>query len=125
MRGARRRRPRRGDRILLGKCRRVRGGRPGGAAGGGHCRRSRGRRHQGVRAEQGRRPARRLQGLYKDLCQANNIPTAAYQRFTDADKAKAYIRAQGAPIVIKADGLAAGKGVVVAASREEAHAAID
>ena len=50
----------------------------------------------------------------KALCRANNIPTAAYEHFTDADKAKAYIRAQGAPIVVKADGLAAGKGVVVA-----------
>ena len=64
-------------------------------------------------------------GFTKDLCQANNIPTAAYQRFTDADKAKAYIRAQGAPIVIKADGLAAGKGVVVAETLKDALEAID
>ncbi|WP_026770824.1 phosphoribosylamine--glycine ligase [Sediminibacillus sp. JSM 1682029] len=53
------------------------------------------------------------------------IPTAAYQTFTDAEKAKAYIRAQGAPIVIKADGLAAGKGVVVAETLEQALTAVD
>src|SRR5579863_1360049 len=55
-------------------------------------------------------------GFMKDLCAREGIPTAAYRRFTDADAAKAYIVAQGAPIVVKADGLAAGKGVVVAAS---------
>lgn len=64
-------------------------------------------------------------GFTKDLCKANNIPTAAYERFTDAAAAKAYIRKQGAPIVVKADGLAAGKGVVVAATVAEAEAAID
>ena len=61
----------------------------------------------------------------KALCRANNIPTAAYEHFTDADKAKAYIRAQGAPIVVKADGLAAGKGVVVAMTEQEALDAVD
>jgi phosphoribosylamine--glycine ligase len=61
----------------------------------------------------------------KALCHANNIPTAAHQHFTDADRAKAYIRAQGVPIVVKADGLAAGKGVVVAMSEKEALAAVD
>ncbi len=61
----------------------------------------------------------------KNLCRANNIPTAAYEHFTDAEKAKAYIRKQGAPIVIKADGLAAGKGVVVAMSEQEALDAVD
>jgi phosphoribosylamine--glycine ligase len=61
----------------------------------------------------------------KDLCAEFNIPTAAYRRFTDAEMAKAYIRSYGAPIVVKADGLAAGKGVVVALSFEEAEAAID
>jgi phosphoribosylamine--glycine ligase len=61
----------------------------------------------------------------KALCRANNIPTAAYQHFTDAGAAKAYIRAQGAPIVVKADGLAAGKGVVVAMTLDEALAAVD
>jgi phosphoribosylamine--glycine ligase len=64
-------------------------------------------------------------GFTKDLCKANGIPTAAYERFSDAEKAKAYIRAQGAPIVVKADGLAAGKGVVVAMTVAEAEAAID
>ncbi len=64
-------------------------------------------------------------GFTKDLCKANNIPTAAYERFTSGDAAKAYVRKQGAPIVVKADGLAAGKGVVVAATVAEAEAAID
>jgi len=64
-------------------------------------------------------------GFTKDLCKANNIPTAAYERFTNADAAKAYVRRQGAPIVVKADGLAAGKGVVVASTVDEAEAAID
>ena len=54
-----------------------------------------------------------------------NIPTAGYQTFSDAAEAHAYIDAKGAPIVIKADGLAAGKGVIVAMSDDEAHAAID
>jgi phosphoribosylamine---glycine ligase len=53
------------------------------------------------------------------------IPTADYKAFTDSNQAKSYIDAQGAPIVIKADGLAAGKGVVVAATVEQAHQAID
>ena len=64
-------------------------------------------------------------GFTKDLCREFHIPTAAYERFSDAEKAKAYIRSQGAPIVVKADGLAAGKGVVVAATVAEAEAAID
>jgi phosphoribosylamine--glycine ligase len=64
-------------------------------------------------------------GFTKDLCKANTIPTAAYERFTAAAPARAYVRAQGAPIVVKADGLAAGKGVVVAQSVSEAEAAID
>src|SRR3954464_10786775 len=49
-------------------------------------------------------------GFTKDLCRANGIPTASYERFHDAGRAKAYISARGAPIVVKADGLAAGKG---------------
>lgn len=61
----------------------------------------------------------------KALCRANGIPTAAYAHFTDAEAARSFIRAQGAPIVIKADGLAAGKGVVVAMTQTEALAAID
>ncbi len=64
-------------------------------------------------------------GFTKDLCAQFAIPTAAYQRFNNAPKAKAYVRAQGAPIVVKADGLAAGKGVTVAMSINEACAAID
>jgi phosphoribosylamine--glycine ligase len=59
-------------------------------------------------------------GFTKELCKRHNIPTGAYGRFTDADKAAAYIAAQGAPIVVKADGLAAGKGVVVAETVEQA-----
>ncbi|UFS74208.1 phosphoribosylamine--glycine ligase [Tardiphaga sp. 37S4] len=61
----------------------------------------------------------------KELCRANNIPTAAYGHFHDAESAKAYIGTQGAPIVVKADGLAAGKGVVVAMSEAEALDAVD
>jgi phosphoribosylamine---glycine ligase len=61
----------------------------------------------------------------KDFMMRYRIPTAGYASFSDAQKAHAYVEQQGAPIVVKADGLAAGKGVVVAATREEAHAAID
>src|ERR1051325_10134344 len=64
-------------------------------------------------------------GFTKDLCKANNIPTAAYERFKSAAPAKDYVRKRGAPIVVKADGLAAGKGVVVAETVAEAEAAID
>jgi len=64
-------------------------------------------------------------GFTKDLCKANNIPTAAYERFKSAGPAKDYVRKTGAPIVVKADGLAAGKGVVVAETVQEAEAAID
>ncbi|MGE5259931.1 MAG: phosphoribosylamine--glycine ligase [Actinomycetota bacterium] len=64
-------------------------------------------------------------GFTKDLCTEYGIPTAAYRRFADAASAKAYVAAHGLPIVIKADGLAAGKGVTIAATREEAYAAID
>jgi phosphoribosylamine---glycine ligase len=74
------------------------------------------------------RAAARLEGskgFTKDLCRANGIPTAAYERFRAAESAKAYVRSRGAPIVVKADGLAAGKGVVVAQDTAEAEAAID
>jgi len=64
-------------------------------------------------------------GFTKDLCREFGIPTAAYQRFSNPDWAKAYARDRGMPIVVKADGLAAGKGVVVAATLTEADAAID
>ena len=61
----------------------------------------------------------------KAFMERHGIPTARYQTFSDADAAHRYIDEQGAPIVIKADGLAAGKGVVVAMTLEEAHGAID
>jgi phosphoribosylamine--glycine ligase len=61
----------------------------------------------------------------KEICDAAEAPTAAYAQFTEAAPAKAYIEAQGAPIVVKADGLAAGKGVIVAQTVEEACAAVD
>ncbi len=64
-------------------------------------------------------------GFMKDFCARHDIPTAAYARFTDAEAAKAYVREQGAPIVVKADGLAAGKGVVVCPNEADALAAID
>ncbi len=64
-------------------------------------------------------------GFTKDLCAKYGIPTAAYARFTEAEAAKAYVREKGAPIVVKADGLAAGKGVTVAMSEDAALAAID
>ncbi|WDZ77403.1 phosphoribosylamine--glycine ligase [Ensifer adhaerens] len=64
-------------------------------------------------------------GFTKDLCARYDIPTGAYGRFGDAESAKAYVREQGAPIVIKADGLAAGKGVTVAMTLDEALAAVD
>ena len=64
-------------------------------------------------------------GFVKDLCAEVGIPTAAYARFSNSIAAKDYITKQGAPIVVKADGLAAGKGVVVAETVEDAHAAID
>jgi phosphoribosylamine--glycine ligase len=81
-----------------------------------------------IRAFGPSRAAARLEGsksFTKDLCRSAGIPTAAYERFRAADRAKAYARACGAPIVVKADGLAAGKGVVVAESLAEAEAAID
>ena len=61
----------------------------------------------------------------KAFMKRHQIPTAAYETFSDAAQAHAYVDAQGAPIVIKADGLAAGKGVVVAMTLQEAHEAID
>jgi len=82
----------------------------------------------GIRAFGPSKAAARLEGskgFTKDLCREFAIPTAAYARFTAAAPAKAYARERGAPIVIKADGLAAGKGVVVAATVAEAEAAIE
>ena len=64
-------------------------------------------------------------GLTKDLCAKYLIPTADYARFNEPNAAKEYIRVQGAPIVVKADGLAAGKGVILCRNVNEAYAAID
>ena len=61
----------------------------------------------------------------KEICDACGAPTAAYGHFTDAEAARAHVRAQGVPIVIKADGLAAGKGVIIAETLDEAESAID
>jgi phosphoribosylamine--glycine ligase len=64
-------------------------------------------------------------GFTKDFCARHAIPTAAYRRFADAEAAKEYVATQRMPIVIKADGLAAGKGVTIAQTLEDANAAID
>ncbi|MBL8667745.1 MAG: phosphoribosylamine--glycine ligase [Rhodospirillales bacterium] len=61
----------------------------------------------------------------KELCERCGVPTAAYGRFDEPDEAKAFIRRHGAPLVVKADGLAAGKGVIVCHNENEAYAAID
>ncbi|MCM3088072.1 phosphoribosylamine--glycine ligase [Bhargavaea ginsengi] len=85
-------------------------------------------RQAGLRVFGPDKAAARLEGskaFAKELMKKYNIPTAKYETFTDAEQAKAYIREQGAPIVIKADGLAAGKGVVVAMTLEEALEAVD
>ena len=82
----------------------------------------------GVKAFGPSAAAAQLEGsksFMKDLCASYDIPTADYGRFTDADAARAYIVAHGAPIVIKADGLTAGKGVTVAQTVDEAFAAVD
>ncbi|MBI3433924.1 MAG: phosphoribosylamine--glycine ligase [Proteobacteria bacterium] len=74
------------------------------------------------------RAAARLEaskGFTKDLCRDHHIPTAAYERFRDATAARRYVRDRGAPIVVKADGLAAGKGVMVAPTPDEATAFIE
>ncbi len=82
----------------------------------------------GVRAFGPRKNAAVIEGskaFAKDLMQKYNIPTAKYRVFDDLEAAKEYIKAEGAPIVIKADGLALGKGVTVAATVEEALAAAE
>ena len=82
----------------------------------------------GIKAFGPSQAAARLEGskaFTKDLCKANNIPTAAYEKFSAAASAKEYLRRQSAPIVVKADGLAAGKGVVVAQTMAEAESAVD
>jgi len=81
----------------------------------------------GIRAWGPTKAAARLEGsksFTKELCRANNIPTAAYEHFTDPAKAEAYIRTQGMPIVVKADGLAAGKGVIIAETAQQAVEAV-
>ena len=85
-------------------------------------------RTEGIRVFGPSKAAAQLEGskgFTKDLCAHFDIPTGAYGRFNNAPKAKAYIRQQGAPIVVKADGLAAGKGVVVAMTLDEALDAVD
>ena len=82
---------------------------------------------QGLRAFGPRKAAAQLEGskaFTKDFLARHNIPTAAYRNFTDADAAIAYVRQQGIPIVIKADGLAAGKGVIIPQTQEEAETTI-
>ena len=64
-------------------------------------------------------------GFMKDMCAKAGVPTASYGRFTDAAKAKAFIQENGAPIVVKTDGLAAGKGVIICQSVAEAEKAVD
>lgn len=64
-------------------------------------------------------------GFMKDLCARFGIPTASYRRFDEPDAAKEYIHVHGAPLVVKADGLAAGKGVIICRNENEAYAAID
>ncbi|WP_158921678.1 phosphoribosylamine--glycine ligase [Acidisphaera sp. S103] len=74
------------------------------------------------------RAAAQLEGsktFTKEIADAAGIPTALWERFEDADAARQFVRRRGAPVVVKADGLAAGKGVVVAATEDEALAAID
>jgi phosphoribosylamine--glycine ligase len=82
----------------------------------------------GIRAFGPRRNAAEIEGskgFMKDLAARHNIPTARYRRFTDAAGAKSFARTLPLPVVVKADGLAAGKGVIICASHEEADAAID
>ena len=81
----------------------------------------------GIKAWGPSKAAARLEGsksFTKALCRENNIPTAAYEHFADVAAAEGYIRAQGAPIVVKADGLAAGKGVIVAETVDQAIEAV-
>ncbi|MDX8436227.1 phosphoribosylamine--glycine ligase [Mesorhizobium abyssinicae] len=85
-------------------------------------------RGEGIRVFGPSKRAARLEGskgFTKDLCAKYDIPTAAYGRFADLASAKAYVEKVGAPIVIKADGLAAGKGVTIAMTLDEALAALD
>src|SRR3954454_752452 len=81
----------------------------------------------GIRCCGPSRAAARLEGskaFAKEVCDAAGIPTAMWERFEDAESAIAFIRRRGAPVVVKADGLAGGKGVVVAATEAEAQQAV-
>jgi phosphoribosylamine---glycine ligase len=83
---------------------------------------------QGIRVFGPSQAAARLEGskgFTKDLCARAGIPTASYARFSDAASAKAYLARQTLPVVIKADGLAAGKGVTIAETKADAEAAVD
>ena len=114
MRGARYRRPRRGDRFLPAQRGGSRRGRPETPLAAGIVDDL---ASAGIKAFGPSKQAAQLEGskgFTKALCSEFGIPTGAYGRFTNAADALAYVRAQGAPIVVKADGLAAGKGVVVA-----------
>ncbi len=75
--------------------------------------------------EQGAAQLEGSKAFTKDFLARNNIPSAAYGNFTDIEAAKSYVRQQGTPIVIKADGLAAGKGVIIASNQVEADVAIE
>ncbi|GMH34516.1 hypothetical protein BSKO_02350 [Bryopsis sp. KO-2023] len=82
----------------------------------------------GIRTFGPSQAASQLEGskaFMKDLCKKYNVPSATYEKFTDADEAKSFIKKQGAPIVVKADGLAAGKGAIVCKTLEEAFEAVD
>src|SRR5829696_5781125 len=82
----------------------------------------------GIKAFGPTKAAARLEGskgFTKELCREFGIPTAAFARFREAEAAMRYVRERGAPIVVKADGLAAGKGVVVAATLAEAESALE
>ena len=126
MRADRRRRSCRHHRLRQGQCDRVRGGRAGSSPSSPasptiwprRASRCSGRRSAAAQLEGSK-------GFTKDLCREFDIPTGAYGRFTDAAAAKTYLATQKLPIVIKADGLAAGKGVVIAESWDEANAAVD
>jgi phosphoribosylamine--glycine ligase len=85
-------------------------------------------REDGIRAFGPTAAAARLEGskgFTKDICAKYGIPTAGYARFSDLDKARAYLQKTGAPTVIKADGLAAGKGVIMAETMAQADAALN
>ena len=126
LRADRRDGPRRAGRLRARERDRPGGARAGGAAGRRHHRRA--WRPPASPAAAPPQAAAQLEGsktFAKEICDAAGIPTAQWERFEDAEAAREFVRRRGAPIVVKADGLAAGKGVVVAATEAEALAAID